>query len=253
MNAQKLGCLGLGTIWNIHGCFKSLVPWLKSFSNIRCFNNNPDAFHLCEGPEPPIYLGFGTTATGCSVQSRYDRACHGNCHEKRCRIFRSPHTLDTASLQFSLSYNILWRTDFDSSLSLSIYIYIFIIYKYTILYIYIYSDSIIRLWYLYLKQLDLVHTWSTVGWNPNEVLSMTDHVPWCQGPQGIWALWSINSLWNPRALHMTYGSKAWSPFPELQNVCMDVPCWWYCFFDHFDQSSNLTVDIVEIIVSQYDF
>ena len=142
-------------------------------------------------------------------------------------------------------------------LSLSIYIYIelFIIYiyKYTIIYIYVINNSIIRLLYLYLKQLDLVPSYLVDSGLKSQRSALHDWpcsmMPGDMGavkhqfavePGGI-----AHDLWIKSLVPVSWTSKCL--------VFMDVPCWWYCFFDHFDQSSNLIVDIpVERIVNQYD-
>ena len=110
---------------------------------------------MCEGPSTNPWVSDNGDRL---LRAKPIRPCLPCELPRNGAEIRSPHTLDTASIQFSLSYNILWRTAFDSSLSIyriiyHIYIYI---YKYTIIYIYIYYDSIIRLLYLCLKQLDLV-------------------------------------------------------------------------------------------------
>jgi hypothetical protein len=146
--------------------------------------------------------------------------------------------------------------------SLSLYIYIdhIYIYKYTIINIYIsiyniyiYYDSIIRLLYLYLKQLDLVPSYLVDSGLKSQRSALHDWpcsmMPGDMGavkhqfavePAGI-----AHDLWIKSLVPVSWTSKCL--------VFMDVPCWWYCFFDHFDQSSNLIVDIpVERIVNQYD-
>ena len=205
---------------------------------------------MCEGPSTNPWVSDNGDRL---LRAKPIRPCLPCELPRNGAEIRSPHTLDTASIQFSLSYNILWRTAFDSSLSIYRIIYHIYIYKYTIIYIYIYYDSIIRLLYLYLKQLDLVpsylvdsglkskrstlHDWSC-SMMPGDMGAVKHQ--FAVEPGGI-----AHDLWIKSLVPVSWTSKCL--------VFMDVPCWWYCFFDHFDQSSNLIVDIpVERIVNQYD-
>ena len=92
---------------------------------------------MCEGPSTNPWVSDNGDRL---LRAKPIRPCLPCELPRNGAEIRSPHTLDTASIQFSLSYNILWRTDFDSSLYIYIIIYHIYIFTNIQLYIYIYIE-----------------------------------------------------------------------------------------------------------------